>query len=163
MGEHVIAIDFDRCTGCRLCETMCSMISAGESNPEKARIRIVKIYDYGQMTPMPVVCMNCVRPFCQAVCPMKAIYKNESSGVLSIDEEKCIGCSSCAYACPFGAIAVDRSKGSAFKCNQCDGDPVCVTVCPTNAIEYLAGEEVSLRMRRAGLQKYETFISGHKQ
>ena len=163
MEERVIAIDFDRCTGCRLCEMMCSMASAGESNPEKARIRIVKIYEYGRMIPMPAVCMNCIKPFCEAVCPVKAIYKNESTGGLLVDEEKCIGCSSCVYACPFGAISVDRSKGYAFKCDQCDGNPVCVQVCPTQAIEYLEGQEVSMRMRRAGLQKYETFIAGQNQ
>lgn len=159
MRERVIAVDYDKCTGCRICELTCSMANNSENNPEKARIRIVKIQEYGKMIYMPVVCMNCVKPFCKAVCPTEAIYKNKSTGAMQVDEEKCIGCSACVYGCPFGAISVDRSEGRSFSCNQCEGDPVCVKVCSTNAIEYLDSDEVSMRMRRAGLNRYEEFVN----
>lgn len=157
MADYVIAIDYDKCTGCRICEVACSTSNAGETNPGKSRIRIVKIEDGANAMSIPVVCMKCVEPACRAVCPREAISDEPSSGVRIIDESKCIGCSACVYACPFGAIVVDRSKGCSFTCDQCRGDPTCVRFCPTGAVQYVDGEEVGMTARRASLDKYVAF------
>jgi carbon-monoxide dehydrogenase iron sulfur subunit len=158
MVERVIAVDYDKCTGCRICESICAMAKAGECNPEKARIRIVKIEEYGNTISIPVVCMNCLTPACKVVCPTKAVHKNQVTGVMVVDNEKCIGCSACVYACPFGAITVDRLRGSSFKCDQCEGDPTCVKVCPSNAIEYVKDEEISIRLRRSAVDKLKSVL-----
>ncbi|SES84300.1 4Fe-4S binding protein [Anaerobranca gottschalkii] len=45
-------------------------------------------------------------PFCPAkrVCPVNAIYFDETINSYKVDEEKCIGCGKCAKVCPQRAI-----------------------------------------------------------
>ena len=158
MTDKVIGIEYDKCTGCRICEAACAISNCGESNPAKARIRSVRIEEEAGFMSIPVVCMKCINPLCKEICPMKAISDDPKTGARQIDKDKCIGCSACVYACPFGAIFVDRSAGHAVTCTQCDGDPICVRFCPTGAILYLDGNEVGVRKQRAGLDKYISFI-----
>ena len=154
MSDFVIAIDYDKCTGCRTCETVCTTRNFNSVNPEKSRIRIVKIRETANVKPFPVLCMKCANPPCKAACPRGAISDDPATGARKIDEKKCIGCSSCVYACPFGAIAVDRSLGKAQVCTQCEGEPTCVSFCPFEALRYLEADEVSLNLRRSKLLKY---------
>jgi Fe-S-cluster-containing dehydrogenase component len=154
MSDRVIAIDYEKCTGCRTCEISCSLATTGEADPEIARIRIVKIQEASHLSAIPIVCMNCVKPICKAVCPTRAIYESPITGARLIDEDKCIACSACVYACPFGAIAVDRSAGRAFTCNHCDGDPICVKFCPSGAIQYIDADEVGIRLRRSHINRF---------
>jgi hypothetical protein len=37
-------VDYDKCTGCRICEGACSIKNFGEFNPELSRIRIYDFY-----------------------------------------------------------------------------------------------------------------------
>ncbi|MBW2370689.1 MAG: 4Fe-4S dicluster domain-containing protein [Deltaproteobacteria bacterium] len=158
MKDFVLAIDYAKCTGCRICEMVCTTMNNGGPNPEKARIRIVKIQEEADVLSIPVVCMKCVKPACKAVCPNGAISDDPSTGARVVDDQKCIGCSACVYACPFGAIAVDRTLQRADTCQQCEGDPTCVRFCPTDAIQYLEANEVSIKLRRSGLNKYVDFV-----
>jgi carbon-monoxide dehydrogenase iron sulfur subunit len=158
MPDQVIVIDYDKCTGCRICELACSLLNTGAADPGKSRVRIVKIEEEANCIPIPVICMKCVDPACKAVCPMGAISDSPLTGARVIDDNKCIGCSACVYACPFGAIAVDRSLGHSYTCNHCEGDPTCVKFCPTGAMEYVDNDEVSIRLRRSALNRYVDFV-----
>ena len=40
--EKVLIADADKCTGCRVCELVCSMAHQGEFNPKKSYIRVMK-------------------------------------------------------------------------------------------------------------------------
>lgn len=40
--EKVLIVDADKCTGCRVCELICSMAKHGEYNPQKSYIRVLK-------------------------------------------------------------------------------------------------------------------------
>ena len=154
MSFRVITIDYEKCTGCRNCEIACSLVNTGAVNPESARIRIVKIHEESDLSCIPIVCMNCVKPICKTVCPTRAIYESPETGAKLVDEDKCIACSACAYACPFGAIAVNRSVGNAFNCNHCDGDPTCVKFCAFDAIQYVDADEVSISVRRSHMHRF---------
>ena len=154
MTDFVIAIDYDKCTGCRICEMACSVRNGGEINPVKSRIRLVRLDTESSAIAIPVLCMKCVEAFCKAICPTGAISDDPFTGARVVNGDKCIACSACVYACPFGAIAVDRALGQAFNCNQCDGEPACVRFCPRDAIRYLDRDEVSIHLRRTSLDKY---------
>ncbi len=163
MTEPVLMIDYDKCNGCRSCEIACSLASSGEANPQKSRVRIIKVQEVANMIPFPVVCMHCENPPCQAVCPMNAISTDPHTKARRIDTDKCIGCSACVYTCPFGAIALDRSMGNVFTCNLCDGDPTCAKFCPTEALQYVDGDEVNVRRARSRLDKYLDFVQAKSE
>ena len=61
-------------------------------------------------------------------------------GIVEFDSRSCIGCKSCLQACPYDAIYIDPSSGTAAKCHYCGHrteiglEPACVVVCPVHAI-----------------------------
>jgi len=56
--------------------------------------------------------------------------------VISIDEDKCIGCGLCASACHQGAIGLVEGKAKLLREDYCDGLGRCLPVCPTEAISF---------------------------
>lgn len=151
--DYVITIDPSKCTGCRMCEVGCSLKHLGECNPERSLIRVIKTEEDGQLHFIPLTCMQCETAMCELVCPTGAISRNPETGAMIISSQKCIGCSSCNYACPFGACFLDRALGKSVVCDQCDGDPICVNLCPTGALQYVRTDQVNIRLKRAGAQK----------
>lgn len=142
MGKLIFNAEL--CTGCRACELACSFHCDGVFQPTKSRIRIVKIDEEG--IDVPIGCEHCEDAVCMAVCPVKAI-KRENDAVL-IDNSICIGCKECMVACPFGAINYDPGKKMFYKCDLCGGDPKCVKWCFTGAIEYSENVDKYLRRRQ---------------
>lgn len=130
-GMKRILIYPERCTGCRLCESICVLYNDKLNDLSRSRIRIVKNHPLGLSR--PVVCSQCKNPPCGKACPVDAIYK-DNSGCVRIDQESCIGCEACVSACPFGVMMSLPDK--VLKCELCNGDPQCVKYCITNAIEY---------------------------
>ncbi len=130
-----IRTHFDLCTGCSLCRTACSMHMFGGYNPGKAMLRIKHLWE--NLAHIPVVCEHCVNPMCLRVCPTKAIFKDEKTGTVIVDQEKCVSCGLCAKYCPLEMIYTDPETGKAYKCDLCHGDPECVQACPTGALELL--------------------------
>ena len=51
---------------------------------------------------MPTGCQHCGNPPCLDVCPSGATQQR-SDGIVHINYDVCIGCASCAVACPYGA------------------------------------------------------------
>jgi Fe-S-cluster-containing dehydrogenase component len=47
-------------------------------------------------------CLHCVDPSCVSACPVSAMKKDPSTGLVSYDVDACIGCRYCVAACPFG-------------------------------------------------------------
>lgn len=144
----VVIIDSSKCTACRMCEVACSLRNSSECNPERSRIRAIIKETDGRINVVPSTCMQCETAMCMHVCPTQAIQRNSETGSLAIDDRKCIGCSACSYACPFGACFVDRKVGKAVVCNQCDGDPTCVRICPTEALRYINSDRVNIGLKR---------------
>jgi carbon-monoxide dehydrogenase iron sulfur subunit len=121
----------EKCTGCRQCSIACSLKQFGECNPKAGAISIVR--DEFDRYELQFVCMQCDDPKCVEACMTNALYKDED-GIVKLNEDKCIGCRMCVAACPYAAINSLNDK--IIKCDLCDGDPVCVKYCSTNAIVY---------------------------
>jgi Fe-S-cluster-containing hydrogenase component 2 len=129
-----IIVDVDRCSGCRLCEAVCSFAHENLFGSSASRITVVKEDAFG--FDMPVVCWHCRRCLPLETCPSKAL-KRRSDGLVYADEERCIGCGKCVKACPVGAIKLHPERNTPLVCDQCGGKPFCVEKCPTKALAYL--------------------------
>ena len=123
-----IVIDNSKCTGCRLCASVCALYNDGVSNPNRSRIFITTDWQYRLNS--VVLCYQCSKAPCSRCCPVDAISRH--NGVVKIDTEKCIGCGLCIAECPFGAIS--QWNGEVIKCDLCGGEPQCVKFCETGAL-----------------------------
>ena len=74
--------------------------------------------------------------------------------LLLVDENRCIGCRRCTYACPYGAITVDPDLQVAVKCTLCEGDPKCVEFCPRDALDYVRADKISIKKKRDTIEKF---------
>jgi Fe-S-cluster-containing dehydrogenase component len=89
-----------------------------------------------------------------AVCPVKAISRDEELNRVVIDYDMCIGCRMCIAACPFGAMSFDTLASKVIKCDFCDGDPQCVRFCDTKAIQYVDASKVNVEKQKAAAEKF---------
>lgn len=140
MSKTVI-VDYEKCVGCKTCEQACSAKQVGIVEPSLSRIGITR-FQMG-IENFPIVCQQCQSAPCQAVCPIKAISMDEILGRIVIDYDKCIGCRLCVAICPFGCMMFDRLNKKVFKCQLCDGDPICVKFCQHGALQYVEASEQS--------------------
>jgi anaerobic carbon-monoxide dehydrogenase iron sulfur subunit len=144
-----LAIDPEKCTGCRICETFCSFAKLQQVQPSRARITVVRGRNAGEFS--PTTCWQCQRARCAEACPANAITRHKGTGAMVVDQEICVGCKMCVQACPFGGMAWDEELGQPAKCDLCGGSPECAHMCPTGAIQYVDGDHETARRRRAGL------------
>ena len=112
--EKVLMINYQKCTGCRLCELVCAVMHDGISNPTRSRIKVMKWESEGLYIPMS--CQQCEDAPCMNVCPVKAISRDEDLGFVTVDYDVCIGCRSCVAVCPFGAMNYNTIDKKVFKC-----------------------------------------------
>jgi carbon-monoxide dehydrogenase iron sulfur subunit len=138
----VLILNYEKCTGCRECELVCAVQHEGVSNPARSRIKIIKMEWEGKY--IPVTCQQCESAPCMAICPVKAISRDQNLNRVLVNYDKCIGCRMCITACPFGAMSFNGLTQKVMKCDFCDGDPQCVRFCETKAIRYAEPIEQSL-------------------
>jgi carbon-monoxide dehydrogenase iron sulfur subunit len=150
MGK-VLVVNYERCTGCRLCELVCAVKHDGVSNPTRSRIKVIKWETEGLYIPMS--CQQCQDAPCMNVCPVKAISRDESLARVMVDYDKCIGCRSCVAVCPFGAMSFNVIDKKVFKCDLCDGDPQCVRFCDIKAVDYADASDMSISKRREAAKR----------
>ena len=170
-----LVIDLDTCVGCHACAVACKEWNAGgiagpltDIDPygkEPSGVWFNRVHSYevaatsgcGSTTAQPAQalpaltlhfprsCLHCETPACVTVCPTGASYKRGEDGIVLVDEDKCIGCGLCAWACPYGAREMSPVDGVMKKCTLCvdriynenlpaaEREPACVQVCPTRA------------------------------
>lgn len=143
MTRYGMLINTKKCVGCYACRMACQMINKLE--PEEAFISYKEIeqgtYPSVYAETVPVQCMHCENAPCQQVCPTHATYTTES-GVVLVDEEKCIGCKYCMMACPYGVRSWSPSEHVVEKCTLCGQltsvgeEPKCVAACCASARFY---------------------------
>ena len=130
------------CLGCHLCEYYCAFANSGEDNMAKALKDVVihpriRIEQKGNVS-FAVSCRHCDEPLCVKGCITGAL--TIEGGVITIGQEKCVGCYTCIMSCPYGAIMPSSDHRAIQKCELClknsCGSPACVQGCPNQAIVF---------------------------
>ena len=140
-----IVIYPERCTGCRLCEIVCSVEKEGLSWPYRSRIRVYSLDE--EEVYLPALCHHCENPLCATVCPVNAIERDEAGQIL-YGSEVCVKCSSCVTVCPIGGLRFDAQRKIILRCDLCGGDPLCVKYCEAKAIQYVDPEDWQMIRKR---------------
>jgi Fe-S-cluster-containing dehydrogenase component len=155
-SRKVLKVDYDKCTGCGLCGLVCSLYHEALVWPFQSRIEHIEFDDKEKgFIFVPVVCQQCEEPTCIPSCVRNAIYRNEETGAVIIDEEKCMHCRICVFTCPFGGVMVGIN-GRIFKCDLCGGEPECVKVCPADALSFEEPESLTIDKKKQTAKKLMT-------
>ena len=141
--RYLLIADPVKCTGCRVCQLVCSFTKEKVFNPAKARLRVNRI----EPPALDVVtaCHQCTEPMCAEVCPVNAINRNVR-GIVTVDADKCNGCGLCVENCPIGAINLHPDNNVPMFCDQC-GE--CIEYCPTKTLRLVETDVLADEKREA--------------
>ena len=143
-------LDPARCIGCQACYHACAEC---ETHRGVSMIHLEYVDRAISPQTVPVVCMHCEEPACALVCPADAIKKTADGIVQSALEARCVGCSNCVLACPFGVPRYIPKLDQMMKCDMCydrtsaGKKPMCATVCPSGALAFGTREEIAEKRR----------------
>ncbi len=146
MFGYEFYVDPSRCIGCQACFNACAEC---DTHRGVSMIHVDFLDRRNSIAAVPTVCMHCDEPTCAEVCPADAIKKNEDGVVQSALKSRCIACSNCVLACPFGVPKMMTRLEQMMKCDMCydrtsaGKRPMCATVCPSQALAYGPAGEIS--------------------
>ncbi len=157
MNESEFFIDPSRCIGCQACVHACMECDTHRGRP-MIHLEVIDRATSPQTT--PVICMHCEDPACARVCPADAIKQTDEGVVQSALKPRCIGCSNCVLACPFGVpryvVAIDQM----MKCDMCydrtsvGKNPMCATVCPSEALYFGSREHIERTRQEKAINEF---------
>ena len=116
MAQYAFFFDGTRCTGCKTCEFACKdykdlttefayrkvyEVAGGQTTRDEDGVIATTAFSY----PVSSSCQHCDKPACTEACPTGAMQKY-ADGIVRSDHEVCIGCGTCAEACPKNAIVI---------------------------------------------------------
>jgi Fe-S-cluster-containing hydrogenase component 2 len=116
--------DAAKCTGCGICEDVCSKTYFKAVDKSKSAIHIVKDGDNYRIE----VCDQCGD--CTKMCASMAVAR-VNNGVIRITKDKCVGCLICVAECLKGFMRYHDDEPVPFKCVACG---LCAKQCPSGAL-----------------------------
>ena len=156
-ADYEFFIDQSRCIGCQACVQACGECDTHRGTP---MIHLEYVHRPTGVQTAPVVCMHCEDPTCAQVCPADAIKQDDEGVVLSAAKPRCVSCSNCVIACPFGVPKMQVSYELMMKCDMCydrtsfGKKPMCATVCPSEALYYGPREQIEKHRREQPVNEF---------
>ena len=144
MAQYGFFFDASRCTGCKTCEFACKdykdlttefafrkvyEVAGGETTRDENGCIQTTCFSYNVSSS----CQHCDNPACVVSCPTGAMHKDEETGLVSVDEEVCIGCG--------------ERLAAGLK-------PVCVLACPARALDFGLVEEMAELGERVAIKPF---------
>jgi carbon-monoxide dehydrogenase iron sulfur subunit len=144
------------CDGCGACVTSCRAVHGGVASG----IQIVTI---GELH-VPIVCHNCEDAPCVTACMPGCRHRDEATGRIVTDYERCVGCWMCVMMCPFGAIQRIPTRegehhGVAIKCDSCLDKAVmpCIAVCRPKGLKEINPLDLAREKRLKAARQFAMF------
>lgn len=140
-------IDASYCIDCRACLVACSAENSVSMTHTRIWMKDTGVVgEFPSLTryTAPYHCMHCIDPACVSACTVGALHKN-ADGIVTYNDERCIGCRYCMYACPFEVPHFEWDERFALitKCDLCvsrlaegQAAPACAATCPSGAIQF---------------------------
>lgn len=159
--KMIFDLDMEKCVACGACAVAC--MDQNDIAPEKGEEPWRRVGTLepslcgGKFEFLSISCMHCDDAPCIPACPVCCISKNEN-GLTVYDPTICIGCRSCAMACPYGAPHYGKD-GKMQKCTGCAErikygyEPACVRICPTKALTLMDEKEYAEKKPRESLRE----------
>ena len=169
--KGMIVVKAAQCVGCKSCEIACAVEHSASQElftailEEPASVPRVSVQQ-GEGFAVPLQCRQCENAPCVAVCPTRALHREDPDSPVLLEHDLCIGCKWCVLACPFGVIKLDSKHHAIIKCDQCferlqRGElPACVVACPTRALEFKSQDEVVKEKREGYLVQIAGSLTG---
>ncbi|MEA2103968.1 MAG: 4Fe-4S dicluster domain-containing protein [Candidatus Cloacimonadota bacterium] len=106
------------------------------------------VFSLIELAEFGVYCRQCKDAFCVAACPKDALERTETN-LIKRYNMRCVGCNSCALACPFGTIFPETINYLTAKCDYClnqitedpNYKPLCVLTAENDGIQIADLEE----------------------
>ena len=149
--KWILDLDMELCVSCGACAVAC--MDQNDIDVERGDGPFRRVWqmeevrrDVVSCLNLSMACMHCADAPCIKGCPTGCLRRDEATGMVTYDNAACIGCHSCAMACPFGAPAFTH-QGKMRKCDGCAVRvqngllPACVKVCPYDALKLVTEEE----------------------
>ena len=157
MFGYEFYVDTSRCIGCQACVEACEEC---DTHRGVSMINFDYIDRPSSIATAAFVCFHCEDPTCAQVCPADAIKKGVDGIVQSALKARCIGCSNCVLACPFGIPKIFPEYQQMMKCDMCydrtsvGKRPMCATVCPSQALAYVRPEDIARDRREKPVSEF---------
>ena len=102
-----MVVDVNRCVGCQTCTVACKHTNDTVPGVQWRRVLDVETGSFPDVERLFLVvgCQHCAEPPCVPVCPTGATAQR-ADGLVTMDYDLCIGCASCAVACPYQARTI---------------------------------------------------------
>ena len=105
--RYGMTVELNRCVGCQTCTIACKHTNDTPPGVQWRRVLDVEQGRFPDVERLFLVtgCQHCAEPSCVPVCPTGATRQRED-GLVTMDYDLCIGCASCAVACPYQARTI---------------------------------------------------------
>jgi Fe-S-cluster-containing dehydrogenase component/DMSO reductase anchor subunit len=134
--------DSNRCVGCGACKAGCFNENGWLISVREIYTGCIAYPGSRTLSILSLACNHCETAVCLEGCPASCYTRDESTGAVIINENKCLGCKYCKWNCPYDAPKFDADRKIILKCNFCvarlnnGSSPACSLACPTGALSW---------------------------
>ena len=160
--RKIFQFDTNKCVGCHACVVACSIENKTELPIIWREVNTFNQFHYPELAVFhySLACNHCNDAPCMYNCPALAYTKDLLSGAVVHNQNHCIGCKYCTWACPYDAPKFNKNKGIVEKCTFCinrtsEGlSPACTNLCPTGALSYVEKSDFQITETKIGFNDY---------
>ena len=110
--RFVMIFDQNKCVGCGACKEACSETNNVPAGQLRMTLERQSPLDGtpGNRKYVRVSCQQCSEPPCVRVCPTGAAHIDPATNIVTMDNDRCVGCKYCIAGCPYIIDNTEKSE-----------------------------------------------------